>query len=445
MKNQKILLTVFTFFLAVMIGNASLFADSQTDNMPLGPSKYKLLIDKIEQDQIMRTDSGEQIKLEDLVAQYENTDVFIIGEAHDNYDCHTFQRDFIEALFKKYPKIIVGFEFFWRQDNELLEKWRTGKIEEMDFVKQVGWYERGNQNYGYTRLIMDMIKKYKIKTIGLNIPRKIVRKISRGGYDTLSAEEKALFPTIDIPNPEHEYFIKSVFGLMAVQVPMWFTNIYAAQKAWDVIMAESMIEFLKKEEFKGYKGIIIAGNNHVAYKLGIPFRYGKADENARITTISPILLPSEKKDEDGEDEGGHPMMSAMSKYMKPASLFSRGIADFVFAARQPEYHHFPVIGFSVKMKDEKLMVTRVTKDSIAKEHGLAKGDQVTSVDGITITTLEQFRTIVAQKGWGDSFNLGVIKKIELKKEEEEKEEKKEEKQEAKKKEMKKKKKKSKKK
>lgn len=427
MKHKRILLSVFIAILAISFGNSSLLADSLTDILPLGPSKFRLEITKIEQDQIIQSSTAKQIKLEDLVEQYKNTDVFIIGEAHDNYDCHTFQRDFIAALYKKYPKLIVGFEFFWRQDNQLLEKWRTGQISEEELIKQVGWYKRGNQNYGYTKLIMDVIKKNKIKTIGLNIPRKIVRKISRGGYDSISKEEKALFPTIDILNTEHRYFIKSVFGLMAVQVPGWFTNIYSAQKAWDVIMAESMIQFLGKKEYKGYKGIIIAGNNHVAYKLGIPFRYKKTDRKARITTISPILLPSEKKDKDDEDEEGHPMMKAMAKYMKPASLFSRGIADFVFAARQPEYHFFPVLGLGIKLKDDKIMVTRVAKDTIAKKHGLAKGDQVTSVDGITVTTLEQFRTIVARKGWDDSFSIGIVKKIELKKEEEQKAEKKDKK------------------
>lgn len=424
---KKIILSVFIAILSITLGTSFLLADSQTDILPLGPSKFKLEIAKIEKDQIMQTATAKQVKLEELVDRYKDTDVFIIGEAHDNYDCHMFQRDFIDALYKKYPKLIVGFEFFWRQDNELLEKWRSGQISEEELIKQVGWYERGGQNYGYTRLIMDVIKKNKIKTIGLNIPRKIVRKISRGGFDSLSTEEKALFPTIDILNPEHKYFIKSVFGLMAVQVPVWFTNIYSAQKAWDVIMAESMIEYLKKKEFKGYKGIIIAGNNHVAYKLGIPFRYKKAARKARITTISPILLPSEKKDDDDDDGEGHPMMKAMAKYMKPASLFSRGIADYVFSARQPAYHVFPVLGVSLKMQEKKLMVTRVSKDSIAKTHGLAKGDQVTSVDGIDITSLEQFRTIVAQKNWDDSFSLGVIKKIELKKDDEQKETKEEKK------------------
>ena len=79
----------------------TILADSGHDILPLGPSKYKFIIEKIEQDRIIRTDTGKIVTLEDIVNQNPDTDVFIIGEAHDNYQCHTWQRDFIETLYKK--------------------------------------------------------------------------------------------------------------------------------------------------------------------------------------------------------------------------------------------------------------------------------------------------------------------------------------------------------
>jgi uncharacterized iron-regulated protein len=420
MKHKIIIFALF--FLAIM--GTALHAQSQHDILPLGPSKHKLIIDKIEKDEIIQTETGNKITLEDIINQNPDTDVFIIGEAHDNYQCHTFQRDFIEALYKKHPKLIVGFEFFWREDNEILEQWRNSQVTEEELIHKTGWYDRGGQNYGLTRLIMDTIKKHRIKVIGLNVPRSILRTVSRKGFANLSKEEKELFPTIEIPNPEHEYFIKSVFGVFAVQVPFWFTNVYTAQKCWDVIMAESMRQTLAKKEFAGYKGVIIAGSNHVSFNLGIPFRYHKADENAKLTTIVPILLPKEKKDDDEEDEEMHPMMKMMAKSMNPASIFSRGIADYVFSALQPAYSHFPVIGFTIKEKDGKLMVTNVKKKSIAEKNGIDKDDQIIAVDGVELKSLGQMRLLISLKNWDDSIDIKINKKIELKKEEE-KEEKKE--------------------
>ncbi|MCP5106377.1 MAG: PDZ domain-containing protein [bacterium] len=409
---------IFVLLVLSVMGTAVTLSASSNDILPLGPSKYKFIIDKIEKKQIKHTATGEMVKLADIIDENMDTDVFIIGEAHDNYLCHTFQRDFIDALYKKYPKIVVGFEFFQRDDNEALEQWRKGEISEEELIKKIGWYKRSGQNYGYTALIMDIIKKNNIKTIGLNVPRSILRTVSRKGFDQLSEEEKKLFPTINIPNPEHEYFIKSIFGSFAVQVPMWFNNIYNAQKCWDVIMAESMRQTLAKEEFKGYKGVIVAGSNHVAYKLGIPFRYKKADEKAKITTIVPILLHEQKEKEEGEEEDdphANPMMKMMGDSLSPAVLFSRGIADYVFCASQPVNRHFPVIGFTIKDQNGKLTVTRVTKESVAEESGIKKGDQIVAVDGVDITTMEQLRLIITTKNWDDSIDLKVIKKVEIKK------------------------------
>ncbi|MCP4215036.1 MAG: PDZ domain-containing protein, partial [bacterium] len=229
-----------------------------------------------------------------------------------------------------------------------------------------------------------------------------------------SEEEKKLFPTLNVANPEHEYFIKGIFGTFAVQVPFWFKNMYNAQKCWDVVMAESMRTMLAKEEYKDYKGVIIAGSNHVAYKLGIPFRYTCAEENVKLTTIVPVLLREEEPSGDGDDEM-HPMMKMMGGSLAPAVTFSRGIADYVFAVPQPLVRFFPTLGVTIKEKQGKIKVTRVAKKSLAQRSGLVKGDVITAFDGVELKTIQQLRTLLAVKKWGDSVSFKVEKKIELKK------------------------------
>ncbi|MFC2155460.1 ChaN family lipoprotein [Acidobacteriota bacterium] len=419
MKHAKTKKKLF-FLTALLIVGLFLFADDEAKQniLPLGPSAYKFEIGQVEKDKIIETASNKAVTMADIVKKNKNSDVFIIGEAHDNYDCHKFQRDFIEALYQENPKIIIGFEFFLRDDNEALEAWLLGTIDEAELLQKTGWYKKTSFNYGYTRLVMDVIKKNKIKVIGLNIPRTILRQVSRKGFASLNAEEKKLFPTIGIYNREHEYFIKSVFGSFAVQVPMWFTNIYKAQKCWDVVMAESIRQVLAREKYRGYQGVIIAGSNHVSYKLGIPFRYKKADKRAAITTIVPVYLPEEKKDSEDDDE--HPMMKMMGKSLSPAAIFSRGIADYVFSISRPEFEFFPVIGMKTKLNEGKIVVTKVEKDSIAEKNGIRKEDIILSIDDVEITSLEQMRTILTVKNWDDSINIRVSKKIEIKKEEEKK-------------------------
>jgi len=389
-------------------------AESNLDTLPIGPSPFRLAIDKIGAGQVLQTASLEAVTIPDIARKNKHTDIFIIGEAHDSFDCHTLQRDFIEALFKEHPRIVVGFEFFMREDDAALEAFRLGQIDEAELLKRTGWYQKSSLNYGYTRLVMEVIQKYRIKAIGLNVSRDILHQVSRSGFNALPKEQQALFPTLHLANPEHEYFIKSVFGVFAAQVPMWFKNMYTAQKCWDVIMAESMRLALAKPALRGHKGVIIAGSNHVAYKLGIPFRYRAADKKARLTTIVPVFLPDEK--DGGQAIADNPMMKAMAGMMKPAALFSRGIADYVFSISRPTVDYFPVFGFQLEIKEGKLTVTQVTTGGLAEKNGLRPGDIITAMDGTPVSSIEQLRALLAQKNWGDAFGLDLIKKIDIEKE-----------------------------
>jgi len=403
---KKIIVLIFF----VLILTLSQWSDNNQNLLPLGKSPHKLKIGKISEGQLLDTNSNQGIAIDQIIKASSDTDVFMIGESHNSLKCHEFQRDFIEALHKVHSQIIVGFEFFKREDNPILEMWRLGQIEEDELLKRTGWYKGTGMNYGYTRLIMQLIRKHKIKAIGLNVSRKILRRVSRQGFESLSKDEKALFPTIDILNPEHHFFIKSIFGVFALQVPKWFEGVYSAQKCWDVIMAESMGTELKKQSYKNFKGVIIAGSNHVSFGLGIPFRYQLAFPGHHITTIVPIHISDNTENKDDSN----PMMQMMKK-SKPSALFSRGIADYALAIPGKEEEKFPVLGIQVKFKDGNMIVTRVEKDSLAANRGFQKGDKIISVDNQKIESVEQFRFILAQKSWDDSLQLKSVKILKLKK------------------------------
>ena len=91
--------------------------------------------------------------------------------------CHTFQRTFLETLLKEHPKVVIGFEFFTREHDELLERWRLGTITEQEFLEQTDWYGRSAQNFGFTKEILDLVREKQVKTIGLNVSRTILRTV----------------------------------------------------------------------------------------------------------------------------------------------------------------------------------------------------------------------------------------------------------------------------
>jgi len=395
--------------LIFLSGAAWTASESALDALPIGASPQRLDLAVLPVGQIMVTAQGQEIDMPTLVRQNLDKDVFIIGEFHDSYACHVWQKEFIEALAKETPGLLVGFEFFNRSDDPVLDLYLNGNIGEAELLQKTGWYQRGAMNFAYTRLVLETVKKLGLKAVGLNVPREMVSRVAKRGWAGLSAAERTLFPGAERSHPEHEYFIRSTLGEFAVQVPLWFRNVYAAQKCWDTVMAESMRLALARPEFRGRKGIIIAGSAHVAYGLGIPWRYRLRDKRAKILTLVPVTVTA-KKAETSEEE--NPMVKALAGQLKPAALFARGLADAVFAINAEEKPYFAEAGFSGKGNAEGLyVVERVGKGTPAEKCGLKKGDFILAVDGVPFKSLSGLRLLLSQKNWDDPLQLDIRKKI----------------------------------
>ena len=112
-------------------------------------------------------------------------------------------------------------------------------------------------------------------------------------------------------------------------------------------MAESMKNYLKKKKYKNYKGIIIAGNNHVVYHLGIPFRYKLAKKGIKTITIAPIILPEkDEKDEKDKDEDENPMLEMLKK-ISPLQQFFPEELQIMFSPSLPKKIHLSPISASM--------------------------------------------------------------------------------------------------
>ncbi len=408
MKKQWLILSILWIFLSVPAWPAE---ESALDRLPIGSSPQRLKLASLEAGGVMDTASGRETALPELARSHLDKDLYIIGEIHDSFACHAWQQQFIEALAREHPRLLVGFEFFTRDDDAALADYLEGKINESELLQRTGWYRRGTLNFGYTRQVLETVKRLGLKAVGLNVPRELIRRVAKAGSAGLSAEEKGLFPGVERGDPRHEFFIRATLGDFAVQVPMWFRGIYAAQKCWDTVMAESMRRALARPGLRGHKGVLIAGSAHVAYGLGIPWRYRRAQGRARILTLVPVQVMAGKKESGAEE---NPMVSALAGQLKPAAVFSRGLADVVFAVSAESKPYFAEAGFSGRMNaDGACEVERVREASPAAAAGLKKGDLILAVDGVPVKSLESLRLLLAGKNWEDAIILDIRKCVPL--------------------------------
>jgi len=219
-------------------------------------------------DTIVNLKNRQTLSFEALIDVLKNTRVIYIGENHNDPSHHQVQLKIIQALFKRHPDLTVGMEMYDQTYQSILKQWSVGELEQDVFMQKTHWYANWRHRYSLYSDILDFIKEKHIHLIGLNIPFHLPRKISIGGSDSLSPEEKKHLPqNIDTTDPDHRAYLKKIFNHHRIPGRTNFEYFYEAQCVWEDVMAEAIASHQGKSPM-----IILAGNGHIVHKYGIPNR-----------------------------------------------------------------------------------------------------------------------------------------------------------------------------
>jgi len=219
-------------------------------------------------DTIVNLENRQTLSFEALIDVLEKVRVIYIGENHADPSHHQVQLKIIRAIFKRCPDLVVGMEMFDQTYQSILKQWSAGELEQDIFLQKTHWYANWRHNDSLYSDILDFIKEKHIRLIGLNIPFHLPRKISIGGSESLSPEEKKHLPqNIDTSDPDHRAYLKKIFDHHRIPGRKNFEYFYEAQCVWEDVMAEAIA---------GYEGkgpmIVLVGNGHIVHKYGIPNR-----------------------------------------------------------------------------------------------------------------------------------------------------------------------------
>ena len=217
---------------------------------------------------IMRMSDRQPVSFAQMVADAQISDVTMVAETHDNKKHHALQLEIIRSFHAKKITLAIGLEMFQTDYQKQLDDWVEGKLPELHF-KEI--YAR-NWSYDWSlyRELFLFARDNHIPLIALNVPKTLIFKVAKKGFESLTPEERRNLPlgiTCDINRPQTEFLKKTFEGVFGHEAKgQQFTYFCEAQAVRNSGMA--MIIANNQKKHPGRRLIAIAGTWH-AVKHGI--------------------------------------------------------------------------------------------------------------------------------------------------------------------------------
>ncbi len=342
-------------------------------------------------DAVTDTASGELIDAKSLAQRLAGARVLFIGEEHTNGEFHRAQLRVIETLHAVGRKVIVGLEMFPYTTVQPLSDWSAGKLTETAFLEQSRWYETWSHHWGHYRDIFNFARDQRLRMVGVNAPRDVVRTVRAKGLESLDAESrKHMPPSIDTSSAEHRQLVRSYFEtddpLHSKMPPEQIEGLYLAQVTWDSAMGWNAGQALSTPVDPREIVVVLIGSGHVAYGLGAE-RQLAPHFQGRIASLIPVTV---------RDSDGKAVESVRASY-----------ANYVWGVPWTAQPTLPVLGVSLmgRLGKNPTQVIQIDGGSAAEQGGVKVGDVLRSLDGASIDGSAALQRKIGDYNWGDAARL----------------------------------------
>ncbi len=206
-----------------------------------------------------------------------------VGEEHPNPHHHWMQLEVVKHLAS--TKIFaVGMEMVQRPFQGVLDDFAAKKIDDATFQSRSGWADRWGYPYEYYGPILHVAIDAHAALLALNAPKELTKKVSHHGLDSLTPEERAQIPELDLHVVAHRAWFDALMEEMgggaahahhpdpkdppkdappegeAMPAMPSAEQIYTVQVIWDETMADTSAKWLAAHA--GGHLVILAGNGH---------------------------------------------------------------------------------------------------------------------------------------------------------------------------------------
>jgi uncharacterized iron-regulated protein len=335
-------------------------------------------------DTITDTRTGEFLSPPELAARLDGVDLLFVGESHTDVESHQVELRVLEALHRAGREVLIGLEMFPYTQQEFLDRWSAGSLEEQAFLEQAEWYRYWGYNWGYYRDIFQFARENRLRMFGVNVPRSVVSAVRTEGFESLGeADRPHMPPRIDTESGEQRQLFRAFFdeddelhGSLSEEA---WAGMLRAQCTWDAAMGWNALQALRQHGGEKAIMVVLIGSGHVAYGLGAE-RQARLHFDGRIASLIPVEV----------DEDQPPSVQA-------------SYANFVWGVPELEFERYPSLGVSLagSIGSEPRKVIQVTPQSPGDEAGLAVGDILLALGGAQIRSAADLHAAVSTYHWAD--------------------------------------------
>lgn len=320
---------------------------------------------------------GQLLDLDGLIPELSRYQVVFVGEQHPRFDHHLNQLAIIRGLHAIHPELVIGVEFFQQPFQPYLDQYIAGELGVGEFLDKTEYYDRWIYDFRLYAPILEFAQENNIPILALNVPTELIQKVGREGLEGLSKEERAQLPAdIDRSNADYRERLKKVFENHPQHFGT-FDTFYEAQLVWDESMAEGATHYLK--DHPDTHMVILAGNGHLAYGVGIPQRFSR-----RLDTVSVAIVLNDWE-----------------------GLIEPEIADYLLLSEKKELPNAGFLGVMLKESDGKLKIQTFSETSAAKAAGIKEKDELLALNGHPVADMSDVKEIMWDKKPGDEVIVKV--------------------------------------
>jgi len=230
---------------------------------------------------------GEPVPFETALDDMSEVRIVYIGEIHTIARHHELQVEILRGLVQRNLNLSLAMEMFTSEQQPVIDRWVSSGEPVSVLVENLG-KDRWTNLMDYAS-VLSVARDLNIPIIGLNASNSIVRKVSRGGLEALSEEEKSHIPSDVRPiNPLYAKLLSLKLRVHRAFQGDPLDRVIYAQALRDAVMASNITLYLEGPNRKDRLLVVIAGSGHLSYGFGVPERVKR-----HIDVTSRIILPSE--------------------------------------------------------------------------------------------------------------------------------------------------------